>query len=195
MHVSKVNRWILIIAMIPVACVLLYLALPLAMPEPRTPPPYSSLRFVGFTTNVANAPWARFVISNLSPFAVRTGSGFAYNIMTNNAWPVEHSWITNSAPPQLLKPGAVVSIAVPVPANGPPWRLRAGAERPPNAFERTGLFLRRILPAGLQFVPDRVLAVRDRYSGWTVAYSEAIESKTNAQPGDSLQNKSSANGR
>jgi len=165
----------LVLAMLPLACIVFYLALPLALPEPRTPPSYISFNFVGYTNDPSGDILARFIIANVSKFNVRSGPGFAYNFMTNDTFPREHQWIASPVPQQILKPGDTLSVALPAPTNRIPWRVRAGAERLPSRLERMGLFLRRFLPAKLQFFPDRILYVREKYTGWTGAYSAAIE--------------------
>jgi hypothetical protein len=182
MRLSKTSRWIVVIAMLPLAFVLFYLALPLALPDARTPPPYISFSFAGYTNDTGSNVLGQFVVSNVSTFDVRTPPGFAYNFMTNGRWPNEHVWITNAIPQQVLKPHGLLTVTVPIPTNGTPWRLRAGAERLPNGLERIGLALRRVLPSKLQFIPDKILSVRDRYTGWAVAYSGVIEPKGIAQP-------------
>ena len=182
MRLSKTSRWVLVIAMLPLASVLFYLALPLALPEARTPPPYISFSFAGYTNDTSSNALGQFVVSNVSTFDVRTGPGFAYNFMTNGVWPREHAWINSPIPQQVLRPHGLLTVTVPIPTNDTPWRLRAGAERLPNGLERVGLTLRRVLPSQLQFIPERILSVRDRYTGWTVAYSGVIEPKGIAQP-------------
>lgn len=188
MRLSKTSRWILIVATFPLACVLIYLALPLEAPEPRTPPPYISLGLVGYTVDASSNILGRFIVSNVSGFNLRTGPGFMYNFMTNGTWPPHHHRMESPVPLQVLKPGGVLAVTVPVPTNKTPWRLRTGAERLPNGFEKVGLTLRRVLPARFQCVPDTILYERDRYTGWTATYSGPIEPQPVPQPQDEPDN-------
>lgn len=184
MRLSKTSRWILVIAMLPVAIVLVYLLFPFGRTGPRTPPAFVSLAFAGYTNGPFSNLLAQFVVSNVSNFDVRTPpgfGGFVYNFMTNGSWPKEHVRATSSLPQQVLRKHEYVILTVPIPTNNAPWRLRAGSERLPNGFERIGLTLRRVFPSGLQFIPDRILYVRDNYTGWTAAYSGAIEPIGNVQ--------------
>jgi len=113
MRVSKTSRWILAIAMLPLASVLFYLALSLALPEARTPPAYISFRFTGYTNSTSSNVLAQFVVSNVSTFDVRTGPGFAYYLMTNGVWPRAHVWIDSPIPQQVLKPRGLLTVTVP----------------------------------------------------------------------------------
>lgn len=175
MRLSKTIRCMLVVAMLPLAAVSFYLAVPLSLNGARSPSSYISIHFSGYTTDVSSNVLVQFAIRNVSGFDVRTPPGLAYNFPTNGRWPNEHVWITSSIPPQVLKPRGLLTVTVPIPTNESAWQLRAGAERLPNGFERLGLRLRRVLPSRLQFIPDRMLFDRDRYTGGTVAYSGLVE--------------------
>jgi len=128
MHISKHNRWIISLAFAPLACVMLYLVLPLAPTSPP-PPRYVSVAFLGYTNDVLGRVLGHFAVSNFSGFRIEC-SPVGRQIQTNHAW----KWLpgyTSFA----LKAGEAMTAEVEPPTNAIPWRFGVFAVRPPSRIQ------------------------------------------------------------
>lgn len=129
--ISKHGRWIVSLVAAPVACVMLYLALPLAPTSPPAPR-YVSVAFAGYTNDAVGRQFGQFTISNLSPFHVEC-SVVGPQIQTNRAW----VWLPGYSSP-VLKPEEVINVVVEPPKDAVPWRFAVFAVRPPPRIQ-TGI--------------------------------------------------------
>jgi hypothetical protein len=128
MSISKRSRWIISLVCVPVACVMLYLMLPLAPTSPP-PPRYVSVAFAGYTNDAVGRQLGQFTVSNLSTFRIECSLAGPQH-QTNEAW----VWLPSYSSP-VLRPGETITAVVEPPTNTVPWRFAVFAIRPPTSVQ------------------------------------------------------------
>jgi hypothetical protein len=144
MRLSKIRRYVIFFASIPLVCVLLYL-----MFTPREgdapPPKFISLVFLGYTNDSIGQRVPLFSISNLTSSSIQCVNigpqtqvtNIAKGQGTNVVW----GWTSGSFL-RNLQPGEICAFSFQPPPNGKPWRLGVFSIKPlsrwQNAVEKVG---------------------------------------------------------
>jgi hypothetical protein len=138
MFLSKTGRWLILLASVPLVCVLFYL---LFSPSERdtSAPKFIAVVFLGYTNNTVGQRVPQFSISNLttSPIqCVNIGPQTQItNIVRGRATNVVWAWTAGSFL-RNLQPGEASAFSVQPPPNEAPWRLGVFAIKPLSTWQK-----------------------------------------------------------
>jgi hypothetical protein len=148
MRLSKVSRWIILAAGLPLLCCLVYLAF-VHGPNDEPAPVYVQVAFLGYTNIQGNA-LPLFVVSNVTAVPIQcTSMGFQTEVTnvvrgrsTNRVWAWAPGWTSG-----FLQPGEGRIVTAPPPTNASSYCFAVFALKPLNFWQNGVEKLKPYLPA------------------------------------------------
>ena len=126
--ISRMTRWIMLLAGAPLAVVILFLAIPVIGDRPA--PRFTSVAFLGYTNDALAGQLAQFSITNISDYQI-VCSPIGIEVQTTNSNQKFPHWSwTGPGRTNILKPHQAMTMSVKPPTNGIPWRFAVFSTKP-----------------------------------------------------------------
>src|SRR3954453_6375385 len=137
MRLSKISRYVIFFASIPLVCVLLYLLFT-ASEGDAPPPKFISVVFLGYTNNIIGQRVPLFSISNLTSSSIQCVNigpqTQITNIVKGRSTNLVWGWTSGSVL-RNLRPGETGAFTIQPPPNEVPWRLGVFAIKPLDSWQ------------------------------------------------------------
>ena len=138
LRLSKVSRWLIAVASLPLAIVLAYLLFTSGDSHANAPK-LISVQFLGYTNNTAGHASPQFSISNVTSFSLQCTAIGAMSQVTNivrgRSTNIAWGWAWGHVA-QAIQPEETITYTVQAPPAGTSWRLGVFVMKPPGRWQR-----------------------------------------------------------